>query len=167
MMTTMTLMKEVFDEISVADYEISEVDFTDYTLFTVKKSGTNSPDGKVKIPNQPFKGSRFGTCTCGFPMMMGVPCMHMVVALKSGTVDGLNENNFMPTWWMIYQMRLQYPVDLVIKADMDIASLMSEGVADSHIRYCPPGVAPRKSGRPKGDGRIKGALERNGNKKGC
>ena len=43
------------------------------------------------------------------------------------------------TWWMIYQMRLQYPVDLVIKADMDIASLMSEGVADSHIHYCPLG----------------------------
>ena len=29
-------MKEVFDEISVADYEISEVEFADYTLFTVK-----------------------------------------------------------------------------------------------------------------------------------
>ncbi len=51
-------------------------------------------------------------------MMMGVPCVHMVVALKSGTVDGLNENNFMPTWWMISQMGLQYPVDILYEVSL-------------------------------------------------
>ncbi len=34
------LMIEVFEDISVSDYKISEVEFADYTLFTVKKSGT-------------------------------------------------------------------------------------------------------------------------------
>jgi hypothetical protein len=90
----------------------------------------------------------------------------MVVALKSGSVEGLNKNNFMPTWWMSSQMRLQYPVNMEIKSDMDIASLMLEGEVDRHICYCPPGAAPRKSGMPKGEGRIKGALERNGKMKG-
>ena len=85
--------------------------------------------------------------------------MHMVIVLKSGSIEGLNENNCMPSWWMISQMRLQNPVDMEIKSDMEIASLMSEGVVDHHIRYCPPGAAPRKSGRPKGEGRIEGALE--------
>ena len=63
-------------------------------------------------------------------------------------------------------MCLQYPIDMTIKADMDMASLKSEGVSDHHIRYCPPGAVPRKSGRPKGEGRLKGALERNGKKRG-
>ena len=59
--------------------------------------------------------------------MKGVPCVHMVVALKSGSIIGLNENNFMPSWWMISQMHLQYPVDMEIKVEI-IALLMSDGV---------------------------------------
>ena len=92
--------------------------------------------------------------------MMGVPCVHMVVLLKSGSVEGHNKNNFMPSWWMNSQMHLQYSVDMEIKADMDIASLMSDDVADHHIHYCSAGVAPRKLGRTKGGGRIKCALKK-------
>ena len=91
-------------------------------------------------------------CMCGFTRMMGVPCVHMVVALKSGSVEGLNKNNFMSSWWMISQMHLEFPVDIEIKADMDIELLMLDGVADRHIHYCPAGAAPRKAGRPKGRG---------------
>jgi hypothetical protein len=63
-------------------------------------------------------------------------------------------------WWMISQMRLQYPVNMEIKVDMDIASLMSDGVMDHHICYCPVGAAPRKSSRPKAECRFKGAIKR-------
>ena len=116
------------------------------------------------FPLEEVMGSSCGTCMCGFPRMMGVPCMHMVAALKSGSVEGLNENNFTPSWWMISQMCLQYPVNVEIKADMDIASLMLDGVTNHHIGYCPSMVTPRKAGRPKGKGRIKGPLEKRSKK---
>jgi hypothetical protein len=68
---------------------------------------------------------------------------------------------------MISQMHLQYPVDVEIKADMDMdmASLMSDGVADHHICYCPVMAAPRKAGRPKGGSRMKGALKKRSKKR--
>ena len=132
----------------------------------IKKNSMSHVWRMTTFPIEEVNGSRFGSCTCCSPRMMGVPCMHMVVVLKSRNVEGLNKNNLLPTWWMISQMRLQYPANMEIKVDMDIASLMLEGEADHHICYCPPGAAPRKSGRPKGEGRIKGALERNGKKRG-
>ena len=158
--------EEVMKDVHLRDFIIETEENEDHFRCRVKKNSGTHVWRTTTFPIKEMNGSRFGTCTCGYPKMMGVPCMHMVVALKSGSVDGLNENNFMPIWWMISQMHLQYPIDIVIKADMDIASLMSEGVADHHIHYCPPGAAPRKSGRPKSDGRIKGTLERNGKKKG-
>ena len=80
-------MIEVFDDISVSDNKISEVDFADYTLFTVKKNGTTRPDDKVKIPNQPFKGSRFGACSCGAPKVLGIPCEHMAAVVENPGID--------------------------------------------------------------------------------
>ena len=80
--------------------------------------------------------------------------MHMVVALKYGSVKGLNESNFMPLWWMISLMHLQYPVDTKIKVDMDIASLILDGVADHHIHYCLAG-----------GGRMRGALKNRSKKR--
>ena len=62
-------------------------------------------------------------------------------------------------------MHLQYPVDIEIKADMDIESLMLDGVVDRHIHYCPAWAAPRKAGRPKGGGRIKDAPKKRSKKR--
>ena len=158
--------EEVMKDVHLRDFIIETEENEDHVRCRVKKNSATHMWRTTTFPLEEVNGSRFGTCTCGSPRMMGVPCVHMVVALKSGSVVGLNENNFMPTWWMISQMRLQYPLDMMLKADMDMASLKAEGVPDQHIRYCPPGAAPRKSGRPKGDGRLKGALERNGKKRG-
>ncbi len=91
--------------------------------------------------------------------------MQKVHMLKSGSVEGLNKNNFMPSWWKISQMHLQHPVNVKIKADMVIASLMSVSVADHNIHYCPVMTAPRKVGRPKGRGRMKDALEKRSKKR--
>jgi hypothetical protein len=158
--------EEVMKDVHLRDFIIETEENEDHFCCRVKNNSATHVWRTTTFPIEEVNGSRFGTCTCGSPRMMGEPCMHMVVALKSGSVEGLNENNFMPTWWMISQMRVQYPIDMVIKADMDMASLMLEGEADHHICYCPPGAAPRKSGRPKGEGQMKGALERNGKKRG-
>ncbi len=100
-------------------------------------------------------GSRFGTCTCRLPRVMEVPCKHVVAAPKLGTIDRLNENNFMPLWWMILQMHLQYPVDIAIKADMGIDVLMPGGLADNQIHYWPEMAASTKVGRQKGGAETK------------
>ena len=76
------------------------------------------------FPLKEVMGSRFGTYMCGFPRMMGIPCVHMAVVLMPQSVEGLNKNNFMQLWWMISQMHLQYPVNIKIKVGMDIASLI-------------------------------------------
>ena len=156
-------MKEVFDEISVADYEISEVEFADYTLFTVKKSGTNSPDGKVKIPNQPFKGSRFGSCSCGAPKVLGIPCEHMAAVVQAGYSD-LTQTNIMPFWWTIAELRLQYPMTESNPERITLEYVINSGIADHNLRYCPALAAAQKTGRPKKGKRIKGAAERNSKK---
>jgi hypothetical protein len=158
-----TLMKEVFEEISVADYEISEVDYADYTLFTVKKSGTNSPDGKVKIPNLPFKGSRFGTCSCGAPKVLGIPCEHMAAVVQAG-YDNLTQTNNMPFWWTMAQLHVQYPMTDSSPERITLEYVINSGIADLNLRYCPSLAAAQKTGRPKKGKRIKRAAEKNGKK---
>ena len=61
-------------------------------------------------------------------------------------------------------MCLGYPVNVNIKADMDTALLMSNSVTDHHMRYCPVMAALRKAGRPKSEGRIRGAIEKRSKK---
>ena len=157
-------MKEIFEEISVADFEISEVDYADYTLFTVKKSGTNNHDGKVKIPNQPFKGSRFGTCSCGAPKVLGIPCEHMAAVVQAGYND-LTKTDIMPFWWMMAELRLQFPMTDSYPERITLEQVINGGIADHNLLYCPSLAADQKTGRPKKGKRIKGAAEKKGKKK--
>ncbi len=83
------------------------------------------------IPNEEDTiGSRFGVCSSGGLKVMGMPCEHMIAVLKSGKVVGLNENNFKPPWWMIGQMRLQYPIETALKVDIDITALKEPCLLD-------------------------------------
>ena len=157
------LMKEVFEEISVADFEISEVDYADYTLFTVKKSGTNNHDGKVKIPNQPFKGSRFGSCSCGAPKVLGIPCKHMAAVVQARYND-LTQTNIMPFWWSVAELHVQFPMTESNPERITLEYVINSGIADINLRYCPSLVAVQKTGRPKKGKRIKGAAEKNAKK---
>ena len=61
-------------------------------------------------------------------------------------------------------MHLRYPVNVNIKADMDIALLMSNSVTNHQMHYCPVMAALRKAGRPRSEGRIRGALEKRSKK---
>ena len=89
------LMKDVFEDINVADYDISDVEFANYTLFTVKKNGSNQVNAKVKIPNQPIDGTRFG--------MLGIPCGHMA-AVVLARYNGLTMTDIMPFWWTMAEL---------------------------------------------------------------
>ncbi len=59
----------------------------------------------VKIPLAEVAGSCFGSCSCRVTQVMGVPCQHMVVVLKSGVIEGFDENNIMPVWWMMTTLK--------------------------------------------------------------
>ena len=79
--------------------------------------------------------------------------------MKSGQIQGLNTDNMMPYWWTTEKMRLQYPLEIVVQAELDMAVLKAEGQPDDTIRYCPSLAAPNKAGRPKLNTCIRGALE--------
>ncbi len=42
------------------------------------------------------EGSAFGGCSCGRPKTHSIPCVHMVVVVKSCRIEGLNPVNAMP-----------------------------------------------------------------------
>ncbi len=64
----------------------------------VKKTKGNSKWVILEFPLEEYHGSRFGKDTCGAPNVLGVPCQHMVAAMKSGEIPGLNKDNMMPYW---------------------------------------------------------------------
>jgi hypothetical protein len=83
----------------------------------------------------------------------------MVIAVKTGRVPQLNEENVMPYWWCTQQMRLQYPRLSELRGDMDMSMLKNMGMPSPHLYYCPEISGPNKTGRPKNASRIVGVLE--------
>ena len=126
---------------------------------TVRKMGTNNTCYTTTIPLEELMGSRFGSCSCGVPKVMGIPCEHMVAVLKSGLVEGYDENNVMPVWWTTTTLKRQFPLDVKLGPKMDMDWLKTKGIPDSDIRHCPGMAAPNKAGHPKKAARIKGPLE--------
>ena len=118
----------------------------------------------MKVPGT--HGSRFGTCTCGRPKVLGVPCAHMVIAVRMGRIPLLNEENIMPYWWTVAQMKLQYPSNLDFMVGMDMSVLKNMGALSLSLYYCPDIAGPRKMGRPKKDKSMVGALETAGRGRG-
>ena len=70
----------------------------------------------------------------------------------------------MPYWWTTECWRSQYSADINVTCAFDIEALR-ETPEDRAMRYCPPYAAPRKTGRPKIDKRIKSPLEVNKKRK--
>ena len=69
-------MKEVFEDINVADY----------TLFAVMKIGTRASTAKVQIPNIAVKGPRFGKCSCEGLKILSLPCEHMAAVVRADSM---------------------------------------------------------------------------------
>ena len=83
--------QEVMNDVHLRDFIIKTEENEDHVRCRVKKNLAAHVWRSTTFPIEEVNGSRFGTCTYGFPRMMGVPCVHMVVVPKSGSVDGLNE----------------------------------------------------------------------------
>jgi hypothetical protein len=70
----------------------------------------------------------------------------------------------MPYWWTTQCWRSQYSADINVTCAFDMEALR-ETPEDRAMRYCPLYAAPRKTGRPKIDKRIKSPLEVNKKRK--
>jgi hypothetical protein len=70
-------------------------------------------------------------------MLMGATFARMVIAVKTGRIPQLNDENIMPYWWYMQQMRMQYPQELEFRGDMDISLLKNMGIPSPNLYYCP------------------------------
>ena len=102
--------------------------------------------------------SVFGGYTCGAPKVSGVQCHHMIAVVKSSRVEGLTVTNAMPIWWSTKKWRNQYPQGQKC-TNINMSTLTTNHKADPTWRYCPPSIAPQKSGRPKTAKRFKSPQE--------
>jgi hypothetical protein len=82
----------------------------------------------------------------------------MVAVVKSSRTEGLTATNSMPVWWTMECWCNQYPADTNETCHVDMDTLR-ETLEDAAMRYCPPHAAPRKSGRPKNNKRMKSSIE--------
>jgi hypothetical protein len=83
----MTVMKDIFEKCDTSLFciHVSE-NTTDHTTTICKKS-LPQREYSVVIPKEgQIHGSRFGTCTCGYPKKDGVLCNHMVAIVKVGAI---------------------------------------------------------------------------------
>jgi hypothetical protein len=153
------LRDKAFKDINVNKYVITVETGDQFAKCSIRKVGANTKMFLANIPLAEVEGSRFGSCSCGVTQVMGVPCQHMVAVLKSGVIEGFNENNIMPVWWMTTTLKRQFLLDVEVGENMDIDWLKTRGEPDSNLRHSPAMAAPNKSGCPKKGGQIKGPLE--------
>lgn len=115
----------------------------------MKKSGTNSPDAKVQMSNQPVKESRIGTCICGGPNVLGILCEHMAAVVQA-SYNKLSTTNIMPFWWTMEELQVQYAMmEIYPKHIMLDYVINSSGIPDENLCYCPTPAAAQKTRRPK------------------
>ena len=153
----MSVMEDLFKKCDPSIYHIQLTKTPSHHCFVILKKSAAMREYKVEIPKEGLvHGSRFGTCTCGFPTKEGLPCDHMVFIVKVGLIPNLTRVQIMLFWYTRAQWRLQYPQDAVCRADVTLVSIKKSGRKDLLVSYCPSWVAPRKKGRPKKEARKLG-----------
>ena len=152
-------MEEAFSKCNVSIYTAHKTENTHDFTFAVSKKAAADRIYTVVIPKQPGKhGSRFGSCTCGFPKKEGLPCEHMVFIVKVGNIPGLSRLEIMPYWYTTLQWRLQFPNDIVCKT-ITLKSIKSGVTPNQNIKACPDWVGAKKKGRPKKAQRLLGVAD--------
>ena len=87
----MDLMKDAFNDVNIREYKLNmqqNMSSQTYNIL-VSKYTNGAREFLVALPKVAFKGSHFGSCTCGVPAKEGVPCKHIVVIVKSSVIAGL------------------------------------------------------------------------------
>ena len=95
----MAVMKDIFEKCDTSLFCIHVSKNTiDHTATICKKSSPQREYSVVLPKEGQIHGSRFGTCTCGYPKKEGVPCDHMVAIVKVGAIATLTWVAIMPYW---------------------------------------------------------------------
>jgi hypothetical protein len=83
----MTVMKDIFEKCNTSLFRIHVSENTTDHTATICKKSLPQKEYSVVIPKEgQIQGSRFGTCTCGYPKKEGIPCDHMVAIVKVGAI---------------------------------------------------------------------------------
>jgi hypothetical protein len=96
-----------------------------------------------------IRGSRFGTCSCGYPKKEGMPCDHMVAIVKLGAITMLTRVAIMPYWFTKAQWRLQFPEEVTCATHITLMSIKTNSSPTDHLKYCSVWTAGQKKGCPK------------------
>ena len=105
----MDLMKDAFNDVNLREYKLNMQQNMSSQMYNilVSKNTNGAREFLVALPKVAFKGSHFGSCTCGVPAKEGVPCKHMVVIVKSSVIAGLTRTGIMPHFWSTAHWRDQ------------------------------------------------------------
>ena len=156
----MSFMDDIFARCDPSIYRIQVMEHPDHLMLTVSKVAATTREYIVKIPREAQEhGSRFGSCTCGFPKKEGIPCDHMVAIVKSGRIPNMSRVTLMPYWYTREQWKLQFPKEFVYRTDMTWENIRKSDSKDERMKYCPSWVAPKKKGRPKKEVRKLGIAD--------
>ncbi len=157
----MAIMELIFAKCDPTIYRMQMTVLLDCHKFVISKKSAATREYIVILPKMPLNhGSKFGSCTCGFPVKEGIPCDHMVAIVKQGAVPNITRVELMPYWYTRAQWQLQYPKDMVYKSDITWAHIKTSGSCpDILMKYCPSWAAPKKKGRPKKDARKLGIVD--------
>jgi hypothetical protein len=142
-------MAQAFEDVNAREYRMTVLqDVTSYTV-SVSRNAAGSREYIVKLPKIAYNGSHFGACTCGVHSKEGIPCLHMVVIVKSSNIPHLTRSSIMPFFWSTAHWKNQYSLDVDWRTEMSINTVKATARLDKKIRCCPDWSASDKPGRPK------------------
>jgi hypothetical protein len=154
----MELMEEAFKDVNPREYQLNITHCDTYDRIMVSRI-TSTNEYTVIIPIEEYKGTRFGSCTCGKPKTDGIPCKHMVVVAMSSKIKGLTRMHVMPYWWTTEQWQDQYAREVNCQTNISLNSVKTNTRPDDTLRYVPTWLAAKKKGRPKANVREKSVVD--------
>jgi hypothetical protein len=92
-------MEEYFANVNVREHLMTITPVANGHRATVTKPTKNANKCTVVIPCTGGFGLRFGSCTCEVPAKDSAPCKHMVIVVKSLSIERLTRVQIMPYWW--------------------------------------------------------------------
>ena len=155
------LSLKIFEKVNQRDYMIKiEDDGPDKYLCIVQRYTSVNKNQCWFPKSYDENGSLFGGCSCGYPFTSGLPCHHMIAVVQSNRIAGLNEMNVMPIWWHTSHWRKQLPRASAMRFNIDLTDLRTKCTQQTNYSLCPPYTAPKTTGRPREEKRMKSSVEK-------
>jgi hypothetical protein len=155
------IAEKIFTMINHRDYSISIEDGgTDNYIYIVQRYVSLIKHRCWYPKSYDDDGSLFGGCSCGHPLTTGLPCHHIVPVVQSNQISGLNETNVMPIWLHTSHWRKQLPRASSMQCGFDLSNLRTKCPPQMKNSLCPSYTAPKTSGRPRDEKKIKSSVEK-------